>query len=648
MSKINNSKKASPSKPQSPLEATVKPVAAAGSGTPFYLNPWLIGSLLMVLTYLAFRSAFGNDFVSWDDPVYVQENMMVLQKNYEALKRSIISLNYHPLTMFSLVFDVPEEGDLTAAPFIRTNVILHALNVLLAFLLSYKLSNKHVWASLFVAFMFAVHPMKVESVVWVSERKDVLYGFFFLAASLVYLRFLDTQKWIWYAFALLLFVLSCLSKAMAVPLPLVLLLLGYYAKDESLLDIKKWVRLAPFFIVAMFFGVMTLKIQAGDNFFGFFEQTELFSQAIATNIFKPYQTLMFGCYGFAQYLYHFFVPIGLCTYYPYPFENEVNTFTYTFPVFVVAAVLAGTVWAWMKGYKEVVFGMGWFIATVALVLQFISVGSVIMADRYTYLPYFGVSFMVAMLVVRALSSNLTVGKGLQIAAGLLMLFCIYRLPAQIATWKDSEALWTNVIQYYPRAEHPYANRGNWYGKHSSKLAQDNNPTEANLYLNKAIADLRMAESLGSTRAAVFEGLGNAYGIRGNLDSAIYMFNRALHFDKNMGGAFFNRAIAKIQKQQFTDAIKDLEQALIIMPLKAHTILGPIGHCYMNLGDYAKGADYLTKAIEKGDTKTPNTYFNRAIAYINLGQTELARRDLQTTLQLDPNHQAARNQLANLK
>ena len=204
-------------------------------------------ALLTVAVLAAFSSGFGNTFVDWDDPDYVTENDLVqspTRAGLPALLKTPVAFNYHPLTMLSLAADAALFGP-GATSFIVTNTVLHLLNTLMVFALAYGLSRRDLWVATIAALIWGLHPMHVESVMWVSERKDVLYAFFFLLACLAYLRFRLTHERPWLVAVFGLFVLSCLSKAMAVVLPVVLLTIDYW-QGRRLISRSTLLEKAPF------------------------------------------------------------------------------------------------------------------------------------------------------------------------------------------------------------------------------------------------------------------------------------------------------------------------------------------------------------------------------------------------------------------
>ena len=279
-------------------------------------TPWFgicIG-ILVVSVFLAFSGGFNNEFVNWDDQTYIKLNYLVTKPNghWAEAWNSHIALNYAPLTITSLMINSDIFGFESARSFIITNSLIHLLNVLLVFwfvLLLLKNKSEIVLPKagkpLFVAFvtalLFAIHPMRVESVVWVSERKDVLYSFFFLAACINYLKYLDSEKerkYLIYSFFL--FLASCLSKGQAVVLPIVLLLLDYWR--ERKFERNVFVEKIPFLALSLLFGLIATNVQGGGNFYGFLHNIGQAGYAtVDSEKVSIAKNFTFAGYGFMMY-----------------------------------------------------------------------------------------------------------------------------------------------------------------------------------------------------------------------------------------------------------------------------------------------------------------------------------------------------------
>jgi hypothetical protein len=224
---------------------------------------FLIGILL--LTFFIYSKSIQNDFVTWDDPEYVTDNNLIKDFSLHGIKNLFTNFyegNYHPLTALSNSIEF-HFWKANPKPYHIINILLHLLNVVLVFLVVAKLAGKKE-AGVIVSLFFAVHPLHVESVAWIAERKDVLYTFFYLAAWLAYIRYLkipNQKGWEsgYLIFSLLLFGCSLLSKSMAVTLPVILILTDYYLDKK--INLKSLLAKIPFFLLSLIFGVVALKSQ---------------------------------------------------------------------------------------------------------------------------------------------------------------------------------------------------------------------------------------------------------------------------------------------------------------------------------------------------------------------------------------------------
>ena len=597
------------------------------------LSLWILLTIaagILAITYFAYQPALDNDFVDWDDNVYVVENPLVRNKQVPTSQifKEVVSLNYHPLTMLSMRWNANECKDcvygISAKPFISWNLYLHLLNTLLVFFLAFRLSKENLFTAIFSAVVFALHPMHVESVAWVSERKDVLYVFFFLLGLLSYDKFLQGRysssqksdvKWLF--LALIAFVLSCLSKAMAVVFPLLMILMDMYRNPEmngvkalkQSFSTKKILEYVPFFGIALFFGLMAMSVQSGDDFGGFFAKTGIEKAVNEFDTFSLLQRFQFAAYGFCMYIIKFFAPTGLCTFHPYPTQAEYDSSPVYWGFFVLALAIGALTVFSLRKTKLFVLGIGFYLFTVVLVLQFVSVGVVIMADRYSYLPYIGLAFMLAMSVENYIPKNIrSVFYGI---AGIAAVFWFIQTKSQVDSWQDSETLWARVISIYPGQEQPHSIRGNYFGKMASRAAEKNDIKTQNMYMAKAEADFKRAIELKSTRADVYEGMGNIHGMRNEHAKAIEMYNQAIKFNDKKATVYINRGIAYSLSGNQQSSLKDMEKAAELDPKPMHLLY-------------------------------------RGIARKTAGNIAAAKADFEAVLKMDPGNKAALEQLNAIK
>ncbi|GJM31134.1 MAG: O-GlcNAc transferase [Saprospiraceae bacterium] len=538
---------------------------------------YLLG--LVVLTFIAFFPSLQNGFTNWDDPVYVTENSFIFNANWGALISEPFSLNYHPLTMLSLGINYQISG-LEPFGYHLTNLLLHLINTVLVFLFIQRLAPKSsIFVPFFTALVFGIHPMHVESVAWISERKDVLYVLFFLAGLITYLRYRQNQENKWLIITLVLFLLSLLSKAMAVVFPVILVLIDWYQGRKN--DQKAWLEKVPFFALSLFFGGLAYKIQSGGAITGF-----------ATISF--FERIIFAAYGFCMYLVKALVPVQLSAYYPYPDLQAASlpAFYYLCPL-LGGALLVGALWLSKKN-RVPLFGLGFYLITVALVLQFISVGKAIMADRYTYLPYIGVFFLIFHFAFALTERNANWKKpitGGVIAFSLLLMVLTFQ---RNKVWQDSETLWTDVIQKFPeRADEGYVNRGSFRGKSGR--------------IDDAIVDLQKAIAVNPTMAKAHESMGNAYGSKGQMEQSLQAFSKAIELEPDNANYYLNRAISYAMMQKFDQSLQDFEQAIQLQP---------------------------------SGSQLAAIYANRGILYLNQNNIKGAETDCNKALQLSSNQPTA--------
>src|ERR1019366_3997331 len=398
---------------------------------------WISGILL--LTFIAFTPTLKNGFTNWDDNVYIGENTLIKSLSAENIKKIFdidnqVALNYHPITILSFAIDY-KLSKYNPKTYHATNLLFHLLNTALVFWFIFLLSGNKLQVAAMVALFFGIHPMHIESVAWISERKDVLYVFFFMSSLICYYKYIHAErknKLPLYMFTLILFLLSILSKAMAVVLPLILLLIDFY--EGRKLDKYSIFEKVPFFIFALFFGVIASRIQSQ-------------GAAIANlDTFTWLQRFEFASYGMVNYIYNLFVPINLSCFYPYPDpKNNYLSFIFYISPFIVLGLSAFVLWSIRKN-KILVFGFLFFCVTIALVLQFITVGKVIMADRYSYLSYIGLLFPIAMgyewLQHQENKKYISLKKIAKLLIVLCVAICLVLTYQRIKVWKNSDILWT--------------------------------------------------------------------------------------------------------------------------------------------------------------------------------------------------------------
>jgi tetratricopeptide (TPR) repeat protein len=597
-----------------------------------------------VITFLSYSPALNRhkEFTNWDDPTYVTEQKIIQNLNWENIGNMFnthnpVSLNYHPVTMISLAINY-HFSRLNPKPYVLTNIFFHLLNTFLVFLFLYYLSKKKFWLSALSALFFGIHPMHVESVAWVAERKDVLYCFFFLLSCITYLKYLDKRKTVSLILCYLFFILSCLSKAMAVVLPLVLILIDIYYRRKF--SWKMILEKLLMFVFALWIGVLAVKIQSAGAITSF-------------STFTLWQRFTFTAYGFLMYWVKLMLPVGLSAFYMYPSldsHGNIPFIYYISPLLVLILVLVPLIILYKKNKEKfhmAFWGIGFFIITVALVLQFISVGAAIMADRYSYLPYIGSFFLIFSFVspdsVRQKTKSLLVSISIVIAL-VFSILCFQR----VKVWENSEKLWTDVIEKYPYVitqtgnvvkieqtgvETAYKNRGNYYRETNQ--------------MDKAFDDYNTLVMANTRDVGDYANMGNFYSLKAQEQAknnkpeeaknmylkSIEMYNKGLSISQNSYDLWYNRGLTYSLIGKHKDAIQDFLKAVSINP-NSDNVYGNLAFEYLLIGNYAESIRYCNNFISKND-KDDNVFLYRGTAYVNIGKNNEAISDLLKSIAINP-------------
>ena len=624
------------------------------SGMSETKTKWLYGTviLLVFLVIFTYSGAIRNNFVSWDDNEYVVNNKLVRPGGETDLKdifSTVVSLNYHPLTILSLSLNnnscksCPE--GISPKPFIIGNIILHALNTLLVFTLIYLLFSRNLILAFFVAALFAVHPMHVESVAWISARKDVLFSFFFLSGLISWYKFLNdkTRKYFWLALSFLLFILACLSKATAVVFPVIAILISYLTTGDKVensyksvllktFSLRSILVLLPFFAASLFFGLLAVRIQGGENFLGVLKFIKEPDSVI--NIVGPFswlQRCQIACYGFFVYLIKFILPINQSAFYPYPDINEMNHGS--FPVILWLSLLAFIIIFLlvvfsMKKTKIFIFSFGFYLVMLVLVLQFMSVGKAILAERYTYLPYIGISIIPAWFVSKYTGRN---RKWLLILSGFFLIVMLFLARKQVNVWYSSEKLWSQAIENHPNQDLAWRARGKDYFGQSARAV---NPTERKILEDKAFSDFKVAIEHKTGSSEVYEGMGVILQSRGELKTALKLLNMAVSLNPENGRTYYNRAVIFDQMNLKEEAILDYNSALEKDPNEALAIFRNRSALYLETGKYDKALKDLDELI-RIDKSNYSHYYNRAFSKVMLKDYDGAIADYRIVLKFNP-------------
>mgnify|MGYP002622613210 CR=1 FL=1 len=499
----------------------------------------LIAAAVLVLAVGSiYIRAWDHSFVSYDDPEYITENPHVSGglsvENIRWAFTAFHSGNWHPLTWITLMTDVSLWGTDTAGPMVLTNAAIHALSsvLLLAWLARF---TGRTWLSVAVAAVFALHPLRVESVAWATERKDVLTTFWWIASMWCYALYARRGSWRWYAMLLVSVVLGVMSKPMIVTLPCALLLLDVWPLRRTG-DRRRWLRLIveklPLLAIVGLGAVLTLKAQTAGE-----------AVRSATQIALSVR-LENALVAYVQYLRMTAWPSGLCMNYPHPAlfaDPHYPWWQWLGAAFVLIAITAALAWlAWRRDLLPPLIGWLWYLGTLVPIIGIVSVGQVAWADRHTYIPSIGLLIAVVWLCA-AFVRRLPPARSIVIAVAALYLgICIGLSWRQVGYWRDSVAMWRRVVQVNDR---------NWWahGNLAGHYAADGRWAPAVRH-NRRAYEIRPSQDMANILAESLVQQGVELGKAGDLDAAIANLERALELNPAHPTARANLAYAKQLRQ----------------------------------------------------------------------------------------------------
>ncbi len=533
------------------------------------VHKWALPALL-VFTSLLYLKALNNGFTFNDDDYYILKNPFLQDfswKGVSAIFTSFNNYNYHPLTTLTDLFIYNWLG-VDPLPYHLLNVLLHILNVWLVFLFIEKLSGKRVTA-IIVATLFAIHPLHVESVAWVSERKDVLYTSFYLGALIFYLRHIATNgQTKYYLLTLIFFIASLFSKSAAVTLPLLLIVIDVYKGRK--LNAKVLVEKVPFFILSVLFGILAIRSQSAGGavndisvYYNFINRIFLFTS------------------GLAFYFIELIAPFNLNAlhFYPDVAGNVLPWYYYLSLPFLL--VITWLVTRKKNHKREILFGMAFFLVTISVMLQIITVGASLAAERYTYVPYLGLFYIAGQwLADNYEKQRKIINPALFVIGGVFILQTWLRIDK----WKDTDTLFTDIVE---------KNGDNW------------------------------------RNGLVYNSWGDFENYNGDKNSAIQKYNEALRLFPRYTIAFYNRGKTLEETGNVQAAISDYSNAIQLTPGQAK-YYNSRGWAYYRLGNKkAAMLDYDTALSI--DRYLPEAYNNRGWAYYEAGDLNAAMSDFNKSI-----------------
>lgn len=593
----------------------------------FQFSDRRIALLLAILVLMIFSPALFNGFVDWDDPVYLLGTPSIqtlITANVSAFFTTFVSGNYHPLTMLGYALQYALFG-LEPWGFHLVSLLLHALNAALAYLLLRRLGFIRPAAGIAILF-FALHPLRVEAVAWVSAQKDLWSCFFVLLSLLAYMRAQQEEMPCgrYYLLALGAFLLALLFKGTALILPLLLIVVDLLMNKQF--SRRLMLQKVPFFALSILFGVVA--VYARQSFAGMLEESAGPLQLLFTAIYRLIGTfLLRSLYPWMERF-----PIA-----PPSLTGSLPPEVWLTCAGLLTLIIAGML-CWRQARVEVL-GLVWFVVGLSTTFHLQTLGY--SADRFTYLPALGLAITLGALVQRwsAAQPGPLYRKTMSgLLLGLLLLLGTATVR-QIRVWHDSTAMLSSFVELYQknsdRAEilsSALETRG--------KIRQEAGD-EAGAQLDYAAALAAEPARTTNLMLAVEQLMGN-----GNFAAAEIVLNRVLALDGKLARAYVGRAMVYQGMQRQREARIDLQHALELDPndAVAYNLLGMI---LRESGDRLGALQDFTRAIElASDGDIP--YFNRGLLEIEMGQLAEAQRDFEAALQRNPANEGAREELHRLR
>ena len=591
------------------LDRPDKPLNENNPGSPRQVLAVCL--LLLLAMGLVFGQTVNHEFINLDDDVCVSENPWVsdgltARSIYWAFTSRHVG-NWDPLTWISHIVDWQIYGDYAGGHHL-TNLLLHAATAILLFLVLRQMTGRF-WPSALAAALFAVHPLRVESVAWVTERKDVLSGLFFMLTLAAYVGYARHRRFslVRYLAVIVLFALGLMSKPMLVTLPCVLLLLDYWPLRR--MDFQQGfgilrrllIEKIPLFVLAAACCVVTVWAQRVPNY-----QYGPLSWRIGN-----------AAISYVDYLGSFFYPVGLAPLHPRTqFDLPLGPIV---GAFLVLLCITTAVFAWARKRPYLPVGWLWFVGMMFPVVGLVPFGTQAMADRFTYLPQIGLCIALVWGAAKLCRSwphrRLACGVGSAVVLAALMA-CAWR---QTSYWRDSETLWNHTIACTSRNYTAHNALGN-------ALAYQERFDEATSQYRKAL------EIWPDYPSAHFN-LGVTAGSRGRLNEAMEHYRRAIKANPNHANAHNNLAAALLAVGDLDEAIEHSRATIRIVPEfpEAHFTLG---NAWL-LSDRFNGAvEEYRKALD-ARPDFADAHVHLAVALIKLGRRDEAAEHYRRALEIQP-------------
>ncbi len=575
------------------------------------LYTFLIYLVLSLNTIIAYEQVRLNEFVNYDDDIYVTRNSQV---KVGITRESILWVfttghanNWHPLTWLSHMFDCQLYG-LNPVWHHLTSLLFHILNTLLLFWVLKRMTGA-AWVSAFVAGAFALHPMHVESVAWVAERKDVLSGFFWMLTMAAYVRYVERPgvgRYLQVVFALC---IGLMAKPMLVTLPFMLLLLDYWPlcrfqwghQNKALPHSQSvgahfqkfsfWRLIGekiPLFILVAFLSTITFIVQLSTRPATLLGSIPSDIQIMRITSSPVSVRISNALVSYLNYIVKMFYPNRLAVLYPHP-SDSLPTWQPVFSLMILAGISAGIIYmARRRGY--LVVGWLWYIGTLVPVIGLVQVGAQAMADRYTYLPLVGIFIMVAWGAAEFGTKWRYRSMGFGVAGGVVLAALLICTRVQVRYWQDSLTLFRHTLAVTE-------NNFIMHNKYGTELLKKDQLDEAGRHFNEALR-------INPLYPEAHKNKGRVLLEQGKYNEAIAVFSKLLRARTDWAQAHYYLGVAYVRKGQLNQAVEHFKATVQLSP------------------------DW------------PEAYHDLASVYLLLGKYDIAIQNYKEALRLNPDYPSA--------
>lgn len=585
---------------------SIKGPGALASG-PAFLNQLspstqAILALILLLTIWTYWPKWNHEFTNWDDPIYVTDNTLIQNGNLYDFFTTPIASNYHPFTMLSLALDYKIGGTQPKVYFV-TNLILHIANTGILALILFQLFPQYVFLILFALAGFALHPLHVESVAWVSERKDVLYTFFLFLSWLTYLKWESENKFSWLILSLLLFISSCLSKGMAVVLPGMLLVSTWIRNGMP--GKKHAIPLLTYTLIGLIFGIVAIRTQSDAG-----------ALSIDNIQLSHLDRVITALHGYVFYIQKFLLPIQLSAYYPYPVNfNQQWPLAYWLSPVILILIIA-IIRLRFRDNKIIIAGFLMYLGILLPVSQIISVGNASAADRYFYLASIGPLMIAGYGIDTLFKSKLKSQSAGAVAMVIICLLMAIGSRSRVSVWQNSITLFEDVIAQFPEASVAYHGLGEALNAkedytaalYNFELALKYRPGYPDVLYNIAVVYDRLNRHKASipyymhaiqnkpNYIQAHYNVANAYYMVQNYDSSLYYFEKTLELKPDHTGALNNMASIFFDTRDFDRALQILKRTLEVNPNQEEAIYN-IGSIYFQRREFPEALIWFDRCIQ---------------------------------------------------